>query len=155
MNEEKTIDDLIAEMNRVKAQFVKKRNETKVCKKCGKEKPYSEFAKNPYGKNGIENICKACKSKVTKDWAIKNPERKKQAILAFQQKRKEKTKTLAQKEFYRALHDFNGDVLGGYKIFILNHVRGNEKKYNIVRTDGRVFLTNDRAEFLQFLEKRV
>ena len=35
---------------------------TKVCMKCGRELPLSEFTKNHHSKDGYYNLCKTCKA---------------------------------------------------------------------------------------------
>lgn len=37
----------------------------KTCKACGKEKPYSEFHKNPNSKSGLSGFCKSCHLKAS------------------------------------------------------------------------------------------
>lgn len=54
-----TIDEAKAEIN--------KSMETKVCTKCGKELPVSEFHKNKYSKDGLQYMCKACNAKSVKE----------------------------------------------------------------------------------------
>ena len=54
-----TLEEAIAEIN--------KSMETKVCTKCGKELPVSEFHKNNYSKDGLQYMCKACNSKTVKE----------------------------------------------------------------------------------------
>ena len=47
--------------------------QTKVCSKCGKELPLSEFYKHPSTKDGLMNHCKGCHYTVTR----KNLEKRK------------------------------------------------------------------------------
>ena len=35
---------------------------TKICKKCGKELPITEFGNNPMSKDGHINTCKRCRT---------------------------------------------------------------------------------------------
>lgn len=35
--------------------------ETKVCKKCGRERPVEEFYKIPGNKDGLDGVCKECR----------------------------------------------------------------------------------------------
>ena len=39
---------------------------SQVCKKCGENKPFSEFHKAKTGKNGLRSDCKVCKNKTNK-----------------------------------------------------------------------------------------
>lgn len=36
----------------------------KICSKCGKSKPLTEFYKNPYNKDGLAYYCKVCRRKI-------------------------------------------------------------------------------------------
>lgn len=48
--------------------------ETKICSKCKKEKPVSEFGKNKAKKDGLQAECKECKSAYNKLHYQKNAE---------------------------------------------------------------------------------
>lgn len=48
--------------------------ETKICSKCKKEKPVSEFGKNKAKKDGLQAECKECKSAYNKLHYQKNKE---------------------------------------------------------------------------------
>lgn len=50
---------------------------TKVCNRCGEEKPYTEFTRRKSNSDGFENECKECKRKRKKEWY---EERKKEGI---------------------------------------------------------------------------
>jgi 5-methylcytosine-specific restriction endonuclease McrA len=49
--------------------------ETKICKKCGVEKPLSMYQKYTVGKGGIRNICKTCENERRKKWKRENADR--------------------------------------------------------------------------------
>jgi hypothetical protein len=51
---------------------------TKTCTKCGKEKSLEEFPVEKRYKCGFHPHCKACRSKIAKQWRLKNPVRRKQ-----------------------------------------------------------------------------
>lgn len=44
-------------------------------------------------------------------------------------------------------------VIGGYKISVLNYVKKGEFKYNILKTDGTLFYTNNKQEFINYVYK--
>lgn len=48
--------------------------EEKVCAKCNKSKPYTEFHKDRTQKDGFKKICKPCRSDVQKEYRSKAPE---------------------------------------------------------------------------------
>ena len=50
-------------------------NETKICKKCGVEKPLSDYKRYTAGKGGIRNICKKCNGIRCRDWKRENADR--------------------------------------------------------------------------------
>lgn len=41
--------------------------ETKICKKCGRELPVTEFYAHKHTRDGLDNYCKACKAQATKE----------------------------------------------------------------------------------------
>jgi hypothetical protein len=99
--------------------------QTKVCSRCCRELPLTEFHSDKKGKFGVKSACKACTHEYYRKYYLTHPCR-------------------AKKE--------EKDLLGGYKIYILDYVKKNERKYNVARTDGSVFKTNNKREFLNFLE---
>lgn len=48
---------------------------TRVCRKCGQEKPLSEFAKDKTRTLGHSYICKQCKYEQSRNWRAANPEK--------------------------------------------------------------------------------
>mgnify|MGYP000143278260 CR=1 FL=1 len=126
-------------------------NETKICTKCKRELPLSEFSRMKNGKNGLRPWCNECNRAAARAWAQANPERFKETCRKNYIKRKEKMKTLAAREREEWRKAFVKDVLGGYTIYILNYPTNKERKYNAVSTAGDVFKTNDKKEFLRFV----
>lgn len=51
--------------------------ETRICRKCGRELPTENFPKNHTCKDGVDTICKACKSAYQKEYQKKIREKKK------------------------------------------------------------------------------
>ena len=47
--------------------------QTKVCTKCGENKPFSEYNKHKGGKFGLSGMCKECKKVYRKKWYAENP----------------------------------------------------------------------------------
>lgn len=75
---------------------------TKICSKCKKEKPITEFPKCSRNKDGLDTHCKECRNAVNRNYRNNNKEqfknnRKKNYI-------KNKEKILAQKSLYAAKH---------------------------------------------------
>ena len=50
---------------------------TKVCSKCGRELPLSEFYKRSVSNDGLQSYCKECAIKMSSEYAKKSRERKK------------------------------------------------------------------------------
>lgn len=48
---------------------------TRVCKKCGEERPLETFQKHRGGRNGRVWTCKVCQAAEKKAWAQANPEK--------------------------------------------------------------------------------
>lgn len=51
--------------------------ETKVCKRCGRELPVSDFYTNNKAKDGLATYCKECSNVLSVEYARKRRERKK------------------------------------------------------------------------------
>lgn len=48
---------------------------TRVCRKCGQEKPLSEFVKDKTCALGYSHTCKQCNAKRNRKWRAANPEK--------------------------------------------------------------------------------
>lgn len=55
----------------------------KKCKKCGVEKPLSEFYKHKRTKSGVGSYCKVCNTAVNKKWAEKNWQKRRNSNLKY------------------------------------------------------------------------
>lgn len=53
-------------------------NGTKVCSKCGKEKPVSEFSKDKNSSDGYTYQCKECRNKKYREYYAAHPEKRKE-----------------------------------------------------------------------------
>lgn len=67
--------------------------ETKVCKKCGRELPISDFYTNGKAKDGLATYCKECSNVLSVEYARKRRARKKEEAkenerIAFESKYK-------------------------------------------------------------------
>lgn len=96
----------------------------KRCGHCKKYKPESEFHKCTCKKDGLSVICKKCASEKNSNW---------------------------YKKKHHISIDSEENIIGGYKISILNHASRTEKKYNVASTDGNYYATNDKGEFFNYL----
>lgn len=121
----------------------------KTCTKCGKTKPLTEFYKDWSGKNETKNICKECyKDYYTKNLAIKQ-ERNKAYRERYEKRLKEQERKLEAVELLQA-----SELLGGYRIYVLNHCKEGEVKYTCVKVStAEVYRTNDKRKFLCYLEE--
>jgi len=53
------------------------RDVTKQCSRCGEPKPLAQFAIHVHGRHGRRPNCKPCGAALTREWAAKNPDKKK------------------------------------------------------------------------------
>lgn len=56
---------------------------TKRCTKCGKEKPITEFGRNPAVKDGFNTQCKECKCKYQRQYYIRHKKASSSSELAI------------------------------------------------------------------------
>lgn len=99
---------------------------TKVCPCCKEELPLSEFYKCKKRTDGFQTYCKKCHN-IKNRASLKKKKKKKRKLIPF-------------------------DVLGGFKITIQNYARRGEFKYNILPIGGKIFATNNKQEFMDYLE---
>ena len=65
---------------------------TKLCKKCGTEKPLSEFRKQSTTKDGLQYHCKICGSKIAKNRYEKSRKKIIKKVKVWQENNQEKIK---------------------------------------------------------------
>ena len=83
----------------MKADFEKG---TKVCSKCKRELPISEFGKNKYEKDGLQSCCKVCKKQIQRIYY----ERTREVQLENKRKRKNKiSNTFGRVGYKRGEHN--------------------------------------------------
>ena len=81
---------------------------TRVCRKCGQEKPLEEFAKNKECVLGHSHICKQCKAEQSRKWHAANFEKAREKHRKWRAANLEKCREYASKyyaanlEMYRA-----------------------------------------------------
>lgn len=124
----------------------------KSCTKCGKTKPIEEFYKSESGKYGVQSWCMECQKKECRKHYAKNLTKKQARNKAYYERQKwkeyEEKKKLEALELLRA-----SEILGGYRIYVLNHVKEGESKYTCVKVStAEVYRTNDKRKFLSYLE---
>lgn len=124
--------------------------ESKFCTKCGECLPISEFGRCSTGY--LRSWCKECMRGYAKKYYVEKRDEILTRHKIYKQKKKEKMKTLSYRHTYQRTKEFQRDVLGGYKIYLLNHIKKGERKYNIIKTNGETFKTNDKSEFMRYLE---
>ena len=77
--------------------------QTKLCYKCGKEKPFSDFGKDRRRKFGLTSACKACRNPQAKAWRDKNREYVKIINARSREKRKDYYSDPQRKIKYRSI----------------------------------------------------
>jgi hypothetical protein len=100
------------------------------------------FHKRAESRDGLRVMCKDCAKEYNRIYNAK-PENKEKARVRERLYRQK----LDLKRF-----EWVDDIVGGYKIFILNYPKKGEFKFNIVPTRGDVFSTNSKQDFIQYLE---
>lgn len=101
---------------------------TKVCTKCGEEKPVSEFGKKKASKDGLHYYCKPCNNTYVKKWAKENPQRKAQADLEWRNANKE-LKKLNDSKYYKANKNKIADYQKEYYLRNKQKVNSRGKRY--------------------------
>lgn len=124
----------------------------KTCTKCGRTKPIEEFYNSTTGKYGVQARCKDCQRKEHKKYYIADLERRRQMNKKYRERHQEKER-LAKENAERIEILRASEILGGYRIYVLNHVKEGEAKYTCVKVEtAEVYRTNDKRKFLNYLE---
>lgn len=101
---------------------------TRVCRKCGQEKPLEEFAKNKECVLGHSHICKQCKAEQSRKWHAANPEKCREQSRKYRAANPEKYRERSRK--YRAANPektreynrkYREELSDGYLIGQLKH----------------------------------
>lgn len=117
---------------------------TKVCSKCGRELTLDHFSPAKGYKNGYYSRCHDCVNQATREYYQAHRDRKRETNRIYQQRYREK------KEQLQTLRDC--EVIGGYRMYILNHAKQGEYKYTAVKVStADVFRTNNVTEFFSYL----
>ena len=86
---------------------------TRVCRKCGQEKPLEEFAKNKGCVLGHSHICKQCKAEQFRKYRAANPEKYRERSRKYRAANPEKTREYNRK--------YREELSDGYLIGQLKH----------------------------------
>lgn len=86
---------------------------TRVCRKCGQEKPLEEFAKNKGCVLGHSHICKQCKAEQFRKYRAANPEKCRERSRKYRAANPEKTREYNRK--------YREELSDGYLIGQLKH----------------------------------
>lgn len=123
----------------------------KVCKKCGRELPIGNFPRCSRLKSGRASYCKKCYRELSKAYYVANREKCK----ARSKRNYIKKCNERREEIRREKIEKNGGVIGGWKMYYLTHVKHGERRYNAVSMGGEVFKTDNKREFMRFLEEAI
>lgn len=72
---------------------------TRVCRKCGQEKPLEEFAKNKECVLGHSHICKQCKAEQSRKWREANLEKARESVRKWRESNRERGLVYARKYY--------------------------------------------------------
>ena len=127
----------------------------KKCTKCGRELSLDNFYNSQTGKYSVYSVCKKCMSEIHKKYYSKNLEKMQEMTRIYNKRRWEREKEAKkQAEMMSTLKV--SEILGGYRIYVLNHTKEGEFKYTAVKVHtADVFRTNDKREFLCYLEREI
>ncbi len=92
----------------------------KTCKKCGENKPISEFGKEPRVADGLQARCRSCKRIAANEWDRNNKDKKRESVKNWRKNNPDKYKKIIEE--YRPTkrlstkrwHDNNKDKNRGY-----------------------------------------
>lgn len=71
--------------------------ETKICSKCGIEKPVNEFYKDRRSKDGLRSHCKECHNLSSRKWRSENPEKQRERCRKWQADNPERNREHSRK----------------------------------------------------------
>ncbi len=94
--------------------------EKKVCKKCEIEKPYNEFNKDKYSKDGLRYRCRECTGEEYRIYYYNNIE---DEIIRQTNYQKNNSKQVKEKRNYRHNKKYNNDPLYKMKTLIRNRLK--------------------------------
>lgn len=72
---------------------------TKICTKCGVEKPLGEYYKNRRNKDGVHSYCISCVMHTSREWQRNNPENVRETDLKYRLNNPEKRRATTR-EYY-------------------------------------------------------
>ena len=128
--------------------------QTKMCSKCGIEKPLSDFHKDKRDRSGVRSICKLCRKKYCEE----NKERINQYNKQYYQENKEKLNTIKRqyyldnKDYYEQYRIENKDYFKQYfKQYQINNrdkVNGISAKRRATKLKATPELTQEEQELI-------
>lgn len=101
---------------------------TRVCRKCGQEKPLEEFAKNKECVLGHSHICKQCKAEQSRKWHAANFEKARENNRKWHAANSEKCREYARK-YYAANSEKAREKHRKWRAANLEKYRANASKY--------------------------
>lgn len=101
---------------------------TRVCRKCGQEKPLEEFAKNKECVLGHSHICKQCKAEQSRKWHAANFEKAREYDRKYYAANSEKCREYARK-YYAANSEKAREKYRKWRAANLEKYRANASKY--------------------------
>lgn len=116
----------------------------KVCTRCKRYLPLDKFPKHQGYKYGVYSRCRECVNEQSREYYEKHRD-------YLQAYNRQYRADITNYDIFKA-----EELLGGWRIYILNHFKQGESKYTAVKVaTANVFRTNDKAEFLKYLEGEI
>lgn len=98
----------------------------KTCRRCGEEKPLTEFYKNPSAADGYRNHCKACPSAGRADWFRANKDR----LSELQKARRSEGRAFLSEQKRKPCMDCGGFWPDNPEVMDFDHRPGEVKLFN-------------------------
>lgn len=108
---------------------------TRVCRKCGQEKPLEEFAKNKECVLGHSHICKQCKAEQSRKWHASNFEKARENNRKWHAANPEKCREQFRK-YYAANPEKYREQFRKYRAANPEKTREYNRKYREELSDG-------------------
>jgi hypothetical protein len=122
--------------------------ETKICRKCNIEKETCEFGKRKTSKDGLRSYCNQCRSLESKQYRLKNPEKRKNTIKNYYEKNKDIINEKSKQYRLKNLEKLKEISLKSY------HKNKNNEKNIRYRKKYRKLNRKKRAEYEKELKNK-
>ena len=107
--------------------------QTKLCTKCGEQKPHALFNKHSSTKDKLRGHCKICQTNLSREWLSKNKEKNKINSERFRKANPEKTKEIQKRSRIKHREKYKAGLAIRQKRYVLK----NQEKYTAFQSKRR------------------